>query len=99
MKVDETFLTRKKYKGRICESNKVIFLRIHCQDDKNGLYFFFKLKGRKKCDLWQYIKHYYDPDASVICSDEAKQYRGVEIFKNAVHKTTNHSKRRVCSQI
>ena len=90
--VDETFLTRRKYNsGRVSESSTVVVFGLYYREDKEGL--FFEVEGKKKRDLWPYIKHYCDPETSIICSDQAKQYYGEEkFFKQAVHKSTNHSK-------
>ena len=97
--VDETFLTRRKYnRGRITETSTIVVLGLYCREDKEGL--FFEVGSKKKKDIWPFIKHFCHPDTSVICSDEAKQYYGVEkLFNKAIHKTTNHSKGEFVSKI
>ena len=63
---------------------------MYCREDK-GL--FFEVGSKKKKYIWSYIEHFCHPDTSVMCSNEAKQYDGVERnFNEAIHKTTNHSK-------
>ncbi|GIY62508.1 DDE_Tnp_IS1595 domain-containing protein [Caerostris darwini] len=57
------------------------------RDEKEGL--FLIKKGKSKRELWPFIKHHCHPETSIICSDKAKQYVGVQnIFSNAPH---NHS--------
>lgn len=64
---------------------------IYCREDKEVL--FLRVNGKKKRDLWPCVARHCDPKTSIICTDSAAQYTGVEkLFDNAVHKTTNHQK-------
>lgn len=69
----------------------IVVFGIYCRTDKEGI--FFRVNGKKKKDLWPLVKKYCHSDTSVVCTDSAKQYVGVEqLFTNAVHKTVNHKK-------
>ena len=64
--VDETFLKRRKYnRGKVFESSTVVVFWMCCREDKEGL-LFFEVKGKRKRDLWSYIKHYCDPETCII---------------------------------
>lgn len=90
--VDEMFVVKRKYrKGRISEAMTVTVFGMYCREDKEGL--FFRVNGKSKRDLWPYIKKYCHESTSIICSDSARQYMGVEnLFLNAQHKRTNRRK-------
>ncbi|KAG8173384.1 hypothetical protein JTE90_019974 [Oedothorax gibbosus] len=64
---------------------------MYCREDKEGL--FFIVNSRKKVDLWPRVVEHCHPDTTVICTDSAKSYVGVEkLFEEAQHKKVNHSK-------
>lgn len=80
--VDQTFLAHRKYnKGRICETSSVVVFGIYCNEDKEGL--FLEAEGKKKKDIWPYIKYFCDPKTNVFHSNE--------ICKKSVHKTADDS--------
>lgn len=70
----------------------IVVFGIYCKEDKSGR--FFQVKSKSKADLWPFIKKYVDPNTSIICTDSAKQYFGVEklLKPGAVQLSTNHSK-------
>ena len=92
IQIDETFLIKRKYhRGRITKQMNIVVQGLYCKEDKTGI--FLKVDGKSKRDLWPYIKKFVDPNTSTICTDQTKQYHGVEkLFGSTYsHLTTNHS--------
>ncbi|KAL7293178.1 hypothetical protein TKK_0013326 [Trichogramma kaykai] len=92
VKVDETFLTNRKYhRGRMTEQMTITFLGLYCKEDKIGL--FLKVNAKSKKELCPYIKKLLHYETSRTCTDSAKQYQGVEkmFSSDTVHLQTNHS--------
>ena len=93
VEADETFLTKYKYhRGRIIKTDFLTVFSIMCPENRQGI--FFHVPSKAKCDLWPYLKRYVHPETSIICTDQGRQYCGVEKLFNekTIHKTVNHSK-------
>lgn len=89
---DETYLTKRKYhRGRITSQMSVIVFGLYCKEDKVGL--FFRVNSKSKAELWPYVKKYVNDRTTRICTDSAKQYKGIEkLFQpGAIQLETNHS--------
>ncbi|GBN20246.1 hypothetical protein AVEN_45348-1 [Araneus ventricosus] len=87
--LDETFLTKRKYRRRRTKGMTQVVLGIYCREDKEGL--FFLVKGKERADFWPFMKKHCHPETSVICTDSTRQYYDVQnLFQEATHKRTNH---------
>ena len=89
---DETFLRKRKYdRGTERDSHSITILGMYCGQQKRGLFFKVQSKGREH--LYPLIHKYIEPDTSLLCTDQGKQYANLkDMFPESTHLTVNHSK-------
>lgn len=70
---------------------KITVLGLHCKEDNIGL--FFRLNSKVKAELWPHIRNYVDSSILRICTENVKQYEGIDQMfdPSIVHLRTNNS--------